>query len=68
MARSVYGGNTQLSLPTILMPPPPPPPHHLTAGQVGGYGVFFGEYGDVAEFILVHEHQSNNWGEFRPAL
>ena len=41
---------------------------HPAAGQVGGYGVFFGDLLDVAEFIPVHECQGNNRGELRAPL
>ena len=41
---------------------------HTSAGQVGGYGVFFGDSRDTAEFIPVHEKQTNNRGELRAAL
>ena len=41
---------------------------HPEVGWVGGYGVFFGDQRDVAEFIPPGEDQTNNWGELRAAL
>ena len=35
---------------------------------MGGYGVFFGDQRDVAEFIPLGEDQTNNRGELRAAL
>ena len=41
---------------------------HPEVGWVGGYGVFFGDERDTAEFIPVEEDQTNNRGELRAAL
>ena len=41
---------------------------HLEVGWVGGYGVFFGDHRDTADYIPLREEQTNNRGELRAAL
>ena len=41
---------------------------HPEVGRVGGYGVYFGDHRDVAEFLPVDELQTNIRGELRAAL
>ena len=41
---------------------------HPEVGRVGGYGVYFGDHRDVAEFLPVNEPQTNIRGELRAAL
>ena len=41
---------------------------HPAAARVGGYGVFFGDFRDVAEPLPVDEEQTNNRGELHATL
>ena len=41
---------------------------HPEVGWMGGYGVFFGNHRDTAEYIPLGEEQTNNRGELRAPL
>ena len=41
---------------------------HPQVGMVGGYGVYFGDHGDVAAPLPITEKQTNNRAELRAAL
>ena len=41
---------------------------HPEVGWVGGYGVFFGDHRDTAEYIPLGEEQTNNRGELQAVL